>query len=64
MVATTVANIVIENINENLHSTNLVAEFVPGFLSNFKQLEQQWRQTTGEKEEAIRQMTRLNWEAY
>jgi len=41
-----------------------VVEYVPGFLQNFKQLKQQWRQATREKEEAIRKMTRLNWEAY
>lgn len=37
-----VANSVIENINENLHSTNLVAESIPSFLPNVKQLELQW----------------------
>jgi len=41
-----------------------VAETIPGFLPNVKQLEQQWRKTTEEKEEEIRKMTRLNWEAY
>jgi len=33
-------NCVIENINENLHNTNLVADSVPGFLPNTKQLKQ------------------------
>jgi len=36
-------NNVIENINENLCSTNLVEELVLGFHPNVKQLEQQWR---------------------
>ena len=56
-------NCVIENINENIHSANLVEYSVPGFLPNVKQLEKQWRQATSEREEEIRQMTRLNWEA-
>lgn len=58
-----VTNIVIENINENLRSSNLVAESIPGFLPNVKQLEQQWRQATEVKGEVIRKMTRINWEA-
>lgn len=41
-----IANNVIENINENLHSANSVAEFVPGFLPNVKKLEQHWREAT------------------
>lgn len=32
-------NNVTENINENLHSANLVAESIPSFLPNAKQLE-------------------------
>lgn len=47
-VATT-KNSVIKNINENLHSTNLVVKSIPGFLPNVKQLELQWRQETKEK---------------
>ena len=39
-VAATTKNCVIENINENLHNTNLVADSVPGFLPNTKQLKQ------------------------
>lgn len=35
------SNSVIENIYENLSSANLVAESIPGFLLNSKQLEQQ-----------------------
>lgn len=57
-------NTVIENINENLHSANLVAKSIPGFLPNVKHLKQPWRQAIGEKQEAIRKMTKLNWEAY
>ena len=37
-----VANSVIENINENLHSANLVKVSIQSFLPNAKQLEQQW----------------------
>ena len=46
IVAAATTNCVIENINENLHSSNLVADSVPGFLLNVKQLEQQWSQAT------------------
>ena len=59
-----VANNIIESVNENLHSANLVAETTPIFLPNEKHLELQWKQTTKERVEAIRQVTRLNWEAY
>lgn len=62
--ARVVENNVINNINENLISFNLVAESILGFLPNVKQLEQQWRQAIEEKGEAIRQTTRLKWEAY
>jgi len=62
--AAVATNYVIENINENLHSANLVAESISSFLPNVKQLELQWRQATEEKAEAIRKTTRLNWEAY
>lgn len=64
MIATRAANSIIEAINENLHDTNLVKECVPGFLPNVKQLEQQWKQTTQEKEEDIKHLTTLNWETY
>lgn len=57
-------NNVIENINGNLHSSNLVAESILGFLPNAKQLEQQWKQGKTEKEEAIRKTTRLNSQAH
>jgi len=57
-------NIIIENINENLHGANLVAESILGFLPDAKQLEQQWKQAAEEKVKVIRQMTRLDWEAY
>jgi len=40
VVAAATTNCVIENINENIHSANLVAESMPGFLMNVKQLEQ------------------------
>lgn len=50
-----VANSVIKNINENLHSANLVLESIPSFLPNVKQLELHWKQATEEKSEAIRQ---------
>lgn len=63
-VAAAVANIIIEAINENLHSANLVTESIPIFLPNVKQLEQQWRKTAKEKEEVIRQMSKLNCEAH
>lgn len=33
-----------ESINKNRHGANLVAESIPRFLSNAKQLEQLWRQ--------------------
>lgn len=62
--AATKTNHVIKNINENLHSANLVEDSIQGFLPNVKQFEQQWRQATKEKGEAIGQTTRLNWEAY
>lgn len=52
-------NIIIENINENFHGANLVAESILGFLPDVKQLEQQWKQEIKEKAEAIRQTTRL-----
>ena len=32
----TTSNIIIENINENLHGANLVAESIPGFLPDVK----------------------------
>ena len=57
--AAVVPNSVIENINENLHSANLVAESILGFLPNIKQLELQWIQATEEKAESIRKTTRL-----
>jgi len=60
----TIVNNVIRNINEILHSANIVAESILGFLPSVKQLELQWRQATKEKVEEIRQMIRLNWEAY
>ena len=45
--ATTIAigetRIIIEVVSENLHSANLVKEGIPGFLSNVKQLEKQWK---------------------
>lgn len=63
-IAMTTLNNIIEAINENLFGANLVKKCIPRFLLNFEQLEQQWRQATQEKEEAIRQVKRLNWEAY
>lgn len=62
--AAAATNSVIENINENLHSANLVEESILGFLPNVIQLELQRRQAIEEKAGAIRQTTRLNWEAY
>jgi len=62
--ATATTNSIIEAINENIHGANLVTDIIPGFLPNVKQLEQQWRQAAKEKEEVIRQMSKLNWEAY
>lgn len=59
-VAATTINNIIEAINKNLHGTNLVAESIPRFLPNSKQLEQQWRQTAKEREEVIRQMSKMN----
>ena len=57
-------SIIIEILNENFHSANLVVETTPGFLPNEKQLELQWKQAAEERAEVIRQVTRLNWEAY
>jgi len=39
MITMIAKNNIIEAINENIHGANLVTECVPGFLSNFKQLE-------------------------
>ena len=41
--AAATTNIIIDNINENLHGANLVEESIPGFLPDAKQLEQQWK---------------------
>lgn len=46
---TAIANIVIENVNENLHNANLMAETNLGFLPNAKQLELQWKQVAEER---------------
>ena len=62
--AAAITNIIIENINENLHGANLVAKSILGFLPDSKQLEQQWKHVVEEKVEVIRQMMRLDWEAY
>ena len=62
--ATKTTNIIIEDINENFHGANLVAESIPGFLPDAKQLEQQWKQTVEDKVKVIRQTTRIDWEAY
>ena len=44
-----VTNNVIESVNENLHSANLVAETTHGFLLNVKQLELQWKKVVEER---------------
>lgn len=64
MIATTIENIIIEAINENLHGANMVNECLLGFLCNGKQREEQWEHVAQEKEEEIKQLNRLNWEAY
>jgi len=57
-------NNVIECVNENLHKANLVAETAPGFLPKAQQLQLVWKQVAEEKVETIKQVNRLNWEAY
>lgn len=60
-IAVTEANNIIEAINKNLHGANHVMECILGFPLNVKVLEQQWKEVAQEKEEAIRQVYRLNW---
>ena len=42
-------NNIIESVNENLDSANLVAETTPGFISNAKQLELQLKYAAEER---------------
>lgn len=58
------ANSVIDCINENLHKANLVAKTTPGFIPEAQKLQVVWKQASEEREEAIKQVNRLNWEAY
>lgn len=60
MTTTSATRSIIEAINEKLHSANLVKECIQGFLPNIKQLEQQWKQRSHTKEEAIKQLTKLD----
>lgn len=62
--AAAAANNVIECVNENLHNANFVVETTPGFLPNAEQLQAIWKQGAKERAEAIRRVTRLNWETY
>lgn len=62
MIAT--RNNIIESVNENLHSANIVVDTTPAFLPNAKQLELRWKHVAEERAEAIKKVTKLNWEAY
>lgn len=57
-------NIIIENINENFHGANLVADSIPRFLPDAKHLDRQWKHAAQDKAEVIMQTTKLDWEAY
>lgn len=64
MIEVTTTNIIIEAINGNLHGANLDKVCILVFLLIEKQLEQQWRHAAQENEQAIKQVNKLNWEAY
>jgi len=58
--AATIANSVIECINENLHKANLILETTPGFLPKAKKIQTKWKQTVEEKAEVIIKVNKLN----
>ena len=62
--AAEVANNVINCINKNLHTTNLISETTPGFLLEAQQLQTRWKQIVEEKTESIKQINKLNWDTY
>jgi len=62
--AATIASILIDCVNENLHTANLIAETTPGYLPNKLQLEAEWKQKVQEKGKAIQALNMLNWECY
>jgi len=58
------ANNIIETINDNLHNANLIHECPPGSLPDIRALETHWQETFKAREEAIKQLTKLDWEVY
>lgn len=62
--AATIASILIDCVNENLHRANLIGETTPGYLPNKLQLEADWKQKAQEKGKEIQVLKRLNWERY
>jgi len=62
--AATMASILIDSVNENLHRANLIVETTPGYLPNRQRLEAEWRQKAQEKGKEIQALNRLNWECY
>ena len=62
--AATVANTLIDCVNDNLHKANLISETVPGYLPKAHQLQTERRQKAEERAKSIQGLTILNWDSY
>ena len=59
-----IATKLIEVVNENLYNINLIKECKPEVFPDIKQLEGQWRETTKNKIEVVKKLSKLDHASY
>ena len=62
--ARSVMNSLVELINDNLYTANLISDCIPGKLPKVKDLEKQWKQELTSKDQQIGAMQGLSWDAF